>query len=95
MLTDSLENTDHANSFHTQQILQREAKTWQETLYKFYFRTNRLYKQINCYAWRFAELHVFKFVLLIMVLTSTLKVNNKFFVFLNNNNIHVLLGMWI
>ncbi|CAF4358409.1 unnamed protein product, partial [Rotaria sordida] len=71
------ENTDHANNFHTQPILQREAKTWQETLYKFYFRTNRFYKQINYYGWRFAELHVFKLVLLIMVLTSTLKVNNK------------------
>ncbi|CAF1290556.1 unnamed protein product, partial [Rotaria sordida] len=68
------ENTDHANNFHTQPILQREAKTWQETLYKFYFRTNRFYKQINYYGWRFAELHVFKLVLLIMVLTSTLKV---------------------
>ncbi|CAF4212188.1 unnamed protein product, partial [Rotaria sp. Silwood2] len=68
------ENTDHANSFHTQQILQCEAKTWQETLYKFYFRTNRLHKQINYYGWRFAELHIFKLVLLIMVLISTLKV---------------------
>ncbi|CAF1388784.1 unnamed protein product [Rotaria sordida] len=74
MLTGFLENTDHANSFHTQQILQCEAKTWQETLYKFYFRTNRLYKQINYYGWRFAELHIFKLVLLIMVLISTLKV---------------------
>ncbi|CAF1201689.1 unnamed protein product [Rotaria sp. Silwood1] len=53
---------------------ENEIKTWQDKLYKFYFRTNRLYKQIIYYGWRFAELHAFKLVLLIMVLASVLKV---------------------
>lgn len=41
---------------------------------KFYIRANRLYKQITYYTWRFAEIHVYKLVLFLMVLTSTLKV---------------------
>ncbi|CAF0821922.1 unnamed protein product [Adineta steineri] len=68
------ENTEHVNSSHTQRILKSEPKTWQESSYKLYFRTNRLYKQITYYTWRFAELHAYKFVLFLMVLTSVLKV---------------------
>jgi hypothetical protein len=67
----SLENTENLNN---QQILQTEPQTWQESLYKFYFRANRLYKQITYYAWRFAEIHSYKLVLLIMVLVSVLRV---------------------
>ncbi|CAF4228229.1 unnamed protein product, partial [Rotaria sp. Silwood2] len=68
------ENSEHGNISHIQQNLESENKTWQDTLYKFYFRSNRLYKQIIYYGWRFAELHAFKLVLLIMVLASVLKV---------------------
>ncbi|CAF4702929.1 unnamed protein product [Rotaria sp. Silwood1] len=68
------ENTENVNSPHSQQILKNEPKTWQESLYKFYFRTNRLHKQIVYYCWRFAELHSYKLVLFIMVLVSVLKV---------------------
>ncbi len=72
-----LENTEDPNSPYTQQILQSEPKTWQDSLYKFYFRTNRLYKKIVYYAWRFGELHSYKLVLFMMVLVSVFKVNQN------------------
>ncbi len=72
----SLENTEDPNSSYTQRILKSEPKTWQESLYKLYFRGNRLYKQITYYTWRFAELHAYKLVLFLMVLTSVLKVTS-------------------
>ncbi|CAF3646268.1 unnamed protein product [Rotaria sordida] len=68
------ENTKNLNSPHSQQILKSEPKTWQESLYKFYFRANRLYKKIVYYSWRFAELHSYKLVLFIMVLVAVLNV---------------------
>lgn len=70
-----LENTDNPNSPHAQRVLRSEPKTWQESLYKFYFRANRVYKQITYYAWRFAELHSYKLVLFIMVLVAVLRVS--------------------
>jgi hypothetical protein len=68
------ENTENPNSPETQQILQSEPQTWKESFYKFYLRANRSYKIIIYYTWRFAEIHSYKFVLLIMVLVSVLKV---------------------
>ncbi|CAF4296585.1 unnamed protein product [Rotaria socialis] len=68
------QNTEHVNSLHSQQILKNETKTWLETLYKFYFRANRFYKQIIYYSWRFGELHSYKLVLFMMVLVASLKV---------------------
>jgi hypothetical protein len=56
-----------------------EPKTWQESLYKQYFRLNRLYKQITYYTWRFSEIHIYKLVLFLMVLTSVVKVKKIFF----------------
>ena len=72
---DHLENTEDPNSAYAQQILGSKPNTWQEKLYKFYFRANRLYKRVSYYAWRFADLHSYKLVLLIMVLVAVLKVN--------------------
>jgi hypothetical protein len=69
-----LENTEHMDSPHIQQIVQSEPETWKESLYKFYFRANRIYKQITYYTWRFAEIHSYKFVLFVMVLVAVLKV---------------------
>jgi hypothetical protein len=74
-----LENTENPNSSYTEQILQGQPKTWQDSLYKFYFRTNRLYKKIIYYAWRFGEIHSYKLVLLFMVLVSVFKVKSKNF----------------
>jgi len=74
-----LENTVDPNSTSSQQILESQPKTWQEYLYKFYFRANRLYKEIVYYLWRFGELHSYKFVLFIMVLVAVLKVKIKLF----------------
>ncbi|CAF4431947.1 unnamed protein product, partial [Rotaria sp. Silwood2] len=68
------ENTENLNSSHSQQILNNQPKTWQESLYKFYFQANRLYKQIIYYSWRYAELHSYKLFLFIMVLVSLVKV---------------------
>ncbi|CAF1213486.1 unnamed protein product [Rotaria magnacalcarata] len=68
------QNTENVNSLHSQQILKNETKTWLETLYKFYFRANRFYKQIIYYSWRFGELHSYKLVLFMMVLVASLKV---------------------
>ncbi len=76
-----LENTENVNSPYSQQILQNQPKNWQESLYKFYFRTNRFYKQIVYYIWRFGELHSYKLVLFLMVLVSVLKVKRNTFLF--------------
>ena len=73
-----LENTDNPNSVHSQEILKSDPQTWQETLYKFYFRANRFYKQIIYYIWRFGEIHSYKLVLFMMVLVATLKVKQKY-----------------
>jgi hypothetical protein len=53
-----LENTENPNSPYSQQILQSKPETWQESLYKFYFQTNRLYKkfQSNFSLFRFLPL---------------------------------------
>ncbi|CAF1290006.1 unnamed protein product [Adineta steineri] len=69
------ENTDNSNSVYTQQILESTPEIWQESLYKFYFRANRIYKKIIYYTWRFAEIHSYKLVLFIMVLVSVLRVS--------------------
>ncbi|CAF0897645.1 unnamed protein product [Adineta ricciae] len=69
------ENVAHANNTNIQRMFDGELKPWQETLYKLYFRVNRLYKQITYYTWRFAEIHVYKLVLFLMVLTAILKIN--------------------
>ena len=74
-----LENTENPNSSYSDQILKSEAKTWQDSLYKFYFRTNRLYKKIVYYTWRFGEIHFYKLVLFIMVLVAVFKVKTKHF----------------
>ena len=71
------ENTERTNTEHDQAVLQRTAHNWQESFYQYYFRANRVYKHITYYAWRFAELHSFKVVLLMMVLVSTLKVKEQ------------------
>lgn len=71
----TLENAAHPNSPQAQRMLSGEPKTWQETFYKLYFRVNRLYKQTTYYTWRFAEIHVYKLILFLMVLTAVLKVN--------------------
>ncbi|CAM4812248.1 unnamed protein product [Rotaria magnacalcarata] len=68
------ENTHNVSKTHTDQILNCETKTWQEKLYKKYFRTNRFYKQLIYYGWRIAELHTFKLVLFIVALTCAFKV---------------------
>jgi hypothetical protein len=83
MMMYCLENTEDPNSPYTQQILQSEPKTWQDSLYKFYFRANRLYKKIVYYTWRFGELHSYKLVLFMMVLVSVFKVKKKQFLFSN------------
>lgn len=70
----SLENTDNPYNAEALQILRSKPKRWQDSLYKFYFRTNRYYKKITYYAWRFSEIHSYKLVLLVMVLTAILKV---------------------
>jgi uncharacterized membrane protein len=72
-----LENTENPNSPYSQQILQSKPETWQESLYKFYFQTNRLYKKFIYYAWRFGELHIYKLVLFIMVLVAVLRVQTN------------------
>jgi len=77
-LTCSLENSEHRNRPATQEIVKNEPKTWQESLYIYYFRVNRLYKQIVYYAWRFSEIHTYKLVLFLMVLISVLKVKEIF-----------------
>lgn len=71
----NLENTDNPNSAHAQQTLKGKPKNWQESLYKLYFQLNRFYKQLTYYAWRFAEIHVYKLVLLTMILVSALRVS--------------------
>jgi hypothetical protein len=76
-----LENTEDPDSSYTQEILQSEPKKWQDSLYKFYFRTNRLFKKITYYVWRFGELHSYKLVLFVMVLVSVFKVKTKDFLF--------------
>jgi hypothetical protein len=55
-------------------MLQSKPQTWKETLYKLYFRANRLYKKITYYTWRFSEIHSYKLVLFLMVLVAVLKV---------------------
>jgi hypothetical protein len=72
-----LENSQDPNSTFSQEILQSKPKTWQESLYKFYFRANRFYKKIIYYLWRFGELHSYKLVLFIMVLVAVLKVKTN------------------
>ena len=70
-----LENTENSDSPYTQQTLESEPKTWQDSLYKFYFRANRLYKKIIYYTWRFGEIHSYKLVLLVMVLVCAFRVS--------------------
>ncbi|CAF1085642.1 unnamed protein product [Adineta ricciae] len=69
------ENTENTNRLYTQQMLQSESETWQESLYKLYFRVNRRYKQVTYYGWRFAEIHSFKLVLFVMVVVSAIRVS--------------------
>jgi hypothetical protein len=89
------ENTKHPNNPETQPIVQSEETNWQETLYKYYIRINRLYKYITYYAWRFSEIHTYKLVLFIMVLLSVLKVNQILFYYYSENLIFVYLGMCV
>ncbi|CAF1063941.1 unnamed protein product [Rotaria sordida] len=83
-----IRNTKHSNSSRTQQILNSESKIWQESLYKLYFQANRFYKQITYYTWCFAEIHAYKLVLFLMVLTSVLKMN------LNSTSIQKDIAEW-
>ena len=61
-----------------EEILNEKSETWQETSYKLYLRTNRLYKIIVYYAWRFTEIHIHKLIFFLMVLLSVLKVRRIF-----------------
>ncbi|CAF1149255.1 unnamed protein product, partial [Didymodactylos carnosus] len=69
------ENVKNSEYRQSESILKTKATNWQESLYKLYFRLNRIYKKVTYYAWRFAEIHMYKFVLFAMILVATLNVS--------------------
>ncbi|CAF1232591.1 unnamed protein product, partial [Didymodactylos carnosus] len=69
---ENVRNTDYRR---TESILKTKPTNWHESLYKLYFYLNRYYKRLTYYAWRFAEIHIYKFVLFIMILVATLNVS--------------------
>jgi hypothetical protein len=69
-----LEHTEQPNSPDTLGMPNSGPKAWQESVHAYYSYVNRHYTRIIYYTWRFAEIHVYKLVLFLMILTSVLKV---------------------